>query len=177
MTQIVALAVEAFSFLAIVTSILGVGLGMVDFLDEGLFGEASRNDPVDLHDGVHTPSDAQQPDVEKHRNTPCMCIGHAVPHQQRRRVAVAIAFVPALIIALVMPSIFIPALEFSVTSRLVLFGIFPTAMVWKMRQSPIAIVTATNEMRGGTPALAAIGGTTVVLLCHEVYVRVTSLLS
>jgi len=40
---------------------------------------------------------------------------------------------PALLVAVCAPTAFLPALEYSGTLRLILFGMMPAMMVWKIR--------------------------------------------
>lgn len=50
-----------------------------------------------------------------------------------RLVQVAVILTPALSVAVLAPTAFLPALEYSGTLRLVLFGMMPAIMVWKVR--------------------------------------------
>lgn len=55
------------------------------------------------------------------------------PPLVKRGVPLAVALVLPIIVAVTAPTIFLPALEFSGTFRLVLFALLPAAMVWRAR--------------------------------------------
>lgn len=111
-------AVQVFSFFAFVTSFLGVGLGCVDFVAD-LLG-LNRGDPAPAAAGA----DAGAP-----RTAPQNVAALAL----RRMIPLVLTMLPPFVIALSCPSIFLSALEFSGTFRLILFAILPAMMVWRGR--------------------------------------------
>jgi len=94
-------AVQIFSFFAIVTSFLGVGLGTVDFLSDLFFG--SKGEPSRFR------------------------------VSEQRALSLATITLPALAIGMLCPGIFLAALDYSGTLRLILFGIIPAIMLWRGR--------------------------------------------
>jgi len=94
-------AVQIFSFFAIVTSLLGVGLGTVDFLSDLFFG--SKGEPSRFR------------------------------VSEQRALSLAAITLPALAIGMLCPGIFLAALDYSGTLRLILFGIIPAIMLWRGR--------------------------------------------
>lgn len=103
------LALPAFSFLALVTSVLGVGLGCVDFVEDAL----STPNPKPLQSSV----------------------SHLIAGKRgRRAAATVITFGPSLFCAVAFPGAFLPALEFSGIFRQILFGALPVAMAWRIRR-------------------------------------------
>uniref|UniRef100_A0A7S2MD73 Amino acid transporter transmembrane domain-containing protein n=1 Tax=Helicotheca tamesis TaxID=374047 RepID=A0A7S2MD73_9STRA len=100
-------AFPVFSFLAIVTSVLGVGLGCVDFMEDVLVSMSALK--------------------EKKGSTVKM----------KRAQATILTFGPCLVCALAFPDAFLPALEFSAIFRQILFGIIPVAMVWRGRKKKL----------------------------------------
>jgi len=98
------LAVKVFSCFAIITSFLGVGLGCMDFLKDLLMREGG---PFAGQVSAGSLLDSLVP--------------------------LLVGLLPPLIVAIAAPYIFYPALEFSGTFRLILFGVLPVMMVWKGR--------------------------------------------
>jgi hypothetical protein len=50
-----------------------------------------------------------------------------------RLLPMGVMLTPALLVAVCAPTAFLPALEYSGTLRLILFGMMPAMMVWKIR--------------------------------------------
>jgi tyrosine-specific transport protein len=110
-------AVQIFSFFAIVTSFLGVGLGTVDFLSDLFFG--SKGEPSRFR------------------------------VSEQRALSLASITLPALAIGMLCPGIFLAALDYSGTLRLILFGIIPAIMLWRGRYQRNLV----QWMPGGKPLL------------------------
>lgn len=100
------LALPTFCLLALATSVLGVGLGCVEFVGDILRG---------LSIGQRTELDP------------------AAETQIRARATVW-TFAPCMLFAVASPNAFLPLLEFSSLFRQVLFGAMPITMAWKVRQ-------------------------------------------
>lgn len=148
-------AVQIFSFLAIVTSILGVGLGTLDFFHEGLYNVGTSVDgPLNGSLPAKLANSNQQSDTRDEA------------YMMQRKVAAAATFLPPLIFAITMPNAFLPALEFSVTSRLLLFGFFPVAMSYETRKKHDNL-DGKNRLRGGTTGLIVVAIITMSLLIND----------
>lgn len=184
--------VRAFSLFAIITSFLGVLLGFIDFLLD-LFppkdhdkqsGEEEENDAdtdasTNSEEDDDALADAPLTKAEK----------EAAANKQkwtRRLVATMAALTGPLIVASTCPTIFLPALEFSGSFRLILFGILPALMVWSGRYNGILgrgrkscnvrgkdfrenSPDLTNKpwLPGGKPLLLLIGSIAVMVLGIE----------
>lgn len=103
---------EVFSFLAIITSFLGVGLGCLDFLLDLL---------LSLNIGH----------VSKFLKHP---VGKSSFVDFGRLAPLALLLVPSYLVAVGFPQIFLSALEVSGTLRLFIFSIMPAVMVWTGRR-------------------------------------------
>lgn len=99
---------EMFSFLAIITSFLGVGLGCLDFV-------------LDLLFSLNVAS------VSKFLKQP---VGRSSFVDSGRLAPLALLLAPCYLIAVGFPQIFLSALEVSGTLRLFVFSIMPAVMVW-----------------------------------------------
>ena len=113
-------AVQIFSFFAIVTSFLGVGLGTVDFLSDLFFG--SKGEPSRFRVA------------------------------EQRALSLAAITLPALAIGMLCPGIFLAALDYSGTLRLILFGVIPAIMLWRGRYQRNFV----QWMPGGKALLVAV---------------------
>ncbi|GMH41473.1 hypothetical protein BSKO_09383 [Bryopsis sp. KO-2023] len=102
----VVLTFEWFSFLAIITSFLGVGLGCLDFIRDLLLGFNVDSITDMITDPTSRPFD----------------IGRMGP--------LALFLMPCYFIGIAFPHIFLSALEFSGTLRLLIFSVLPVGMVW-----------------------------------------------
>jgi tyrosine-specific transport protein len=117
------IAVRVFSFFAIVTSFLGVALGCVDFVADvlkGTFKKMKQKSSPKV--GADNSGATAAPDKVLERLVPLL-----------------IMISPALVVAVCAPTAFLPALEYSGTLRLILFGMMPALMVWKIRHGGTAI--------------------------------------
>ena len=172
-------AVQVFSFFAIVTSFLGVGLGCVDFVADLLGLNREPPEPATASanggssDGItgnagggastQTPSSSSLGRVGAEREHKGVSSRKLVSLALRRLVPLATTMLPPFIIALSCPSIFLSALEFSGTFRLVLFAIFPALMVWKGRYRD----DERPWLPGGKPLLVAIMSVATCVISSE----------
>jgi len=108
-------AIRIFSFFAIVTSFLGVGLGCVDFLADVIKG--------------FRPKQRSSPKV----GVSAAAVADPANKILDRLLPMGVMLTPALLVAVCAPTAFLPALEYSGTLRLILFGMMPAMMVWKIR--------------------------------------------
>ena len=170
-------AVQVFSFFAIVTSFLGVGLGCVDFVADllglnreppepaiaGATGGGGSSNGVSMNgsgaSGQVSSSSLGRVERERKGVTSRKLVSLAL----RRLVPLATTMLPPFIIALSCPSIFLSALEFSGTFRLVLFAIFPALMVWKGRYRD----DERPWLPGGKPLLVAIISVATCVISFE----------
>eukprot|EP00242_Pyramimonas_sp_CCMP2087_P014766 CAMPEP_0198206390 /NCGR_PEP_ID=MMETSP1445-20131203/9926_1 /TAXON_ID=36898 /ORGANISM="Pyramimonas sp., Strain CCMP2087" /LENGTH=646 /DNA_ID=CAMNT_0043879069 /DNA_START=238 /DNA_END=2178 /DNA_ORIENTATION=- len=128
--------VQIFSFFAIVTSFLGIALGCVDFLTDLIYGKLSK---------------------ESRKEKPAFLT---------RGLPMVVMLAPAFAVSLVAPAVFLPALEYSGSLRLILFGIMPALMVWCGRYAQA--VKQTPWVRGGKNTLVAVVLTTIFIMALEV---------
>ena len=142
-----------FSFFAIVTSFLGVALGCVDFMGDvlkGMPGFKKAAAKSKASPKVGTPVGGAQSE-------------EAAPTPMQRLIPMGIMITPALFVAVCAPTAFLPALEYSGTLRLILFGMMPAIMVWKIRHGGVKLggggggkLTAPPWVKGGKAVLAFI---------------------
>ena len=110
-----------FSFFALVTSVLGVGLGCVDFMEEVCSSDGSYTSTSPIH-------------VMEEEGRILLSTSPLTKVQKRRLRATFLTFCPSLLVAVAFPKAFLPLLEFSGIFRLALFGAMPVAMAWKSRK-------------------------------------------
>lgn len=108
--QHVVFAFEAFSFLAIVTSFLGLSLGCLDFVQ-------------DLISGLNLAELAGA----------CNLTSFFTVNGIERFVSMMIFMVPSYLIGVSFPTLFLAALDFSGMLRLIVYSIMPAMMVWSGR--------------------------------------------
>jgi hypothetical protein len=133
------LALPIFSLLAVVTSLLGVGLGCVDFAEDAFSGGGSGS-PDRKGDGSEGDAAAAAAgEIDE---------GQGSGGGGGRGNAVMVTFGPCLGFALYFPGAFLPALEFSGIFRQVLFGAVPVLMVWRGRQAAAELAKAAPAVGG-----------------------------
>mmetsp|Transcript_11125 Transcript_11125/g.24083 ORF Transcript_11125/g.24083 Transcript_11125/m.24083 type:complete len:506 (-) Transcript_11125:30-1547(-) len=126
--QSAGLALPLFSFFALVTSVLGVGLGCVDFMEEALQPSSSSDICTST---IHVVE-------EEGRICPSTVPFTMTKGQKLRMHATLLTFCPPLLVAIAFPKAFLPLLRFSGVFRLALFGAMPVAMAWKCRKQKLS---------------------------------------
>ena len=138
------MAIRVFSFFAIITSFLGVALGCVDFVAEVIGSSRSKQDKA-----RSSPKVSAQTSVGSDGS----------PSKFRRRgVPLFVMTIPALLVAVLAPKAFLPALEYSGTLRLILFGMMPAIMVWKVRAGGNGLPSSEPWVKGGKSTLVGVVG-------------------
>ena len=137
-TKVVA-AVQTFSFFAIITSFLGVGLGCVDFIGDLCFA------------GMNVQAAAQN---TKPR----------LSAVQQRVASFLMITIPSLVAGVLFQDIFLAALDYSGTLRLILFSVLPVLMLWRGRYKD----GRQAWLPGGKWLLGGVLGATVSVISVEV---------
>jgi len=87
-----------------------------------------------------------------------------------RGFSMALMLAPAFIIAVLAPTAFLPALEYSGTFRLILFGIMPALMVWRGRY--IQTVKQPPWVKGGKGVIALVMFVAIAIIALEMCTKV-----
>lgn len=181
--------VRFFSLFAIITSFLGVLLGFTDFLLD-LFPAKKAAAAAEAEEEASNGADdesaaadaaAEEEACEDEVATAAERKQAAARLERRRRlVAVCSALGAPVVVASLCPTIFLPALEFSGSFRLVLFGLLPAMMVWSGRYNGLlgrgrkagksADATSLRNkpwLPGGKPLLVGVAGAALTVLAIE----------